>query len=178
MKNIIKILSVTLQVLLFTIFSVSSVRAMDNYPSDVINTLGEFINNLDDGKEEVFNYIDSSNSDLNANIQKYLYGLDIKFEIKDVISDDNGYKITGILSASGGNWNINGFSADIIIKNINGKYLVTDTTIFNMIGSENIMKMVFKFLIIGFSIFIGIAVIIAIIVIVIIKKGKKKNNIN
>ncbi len=139
--------------------------------------LNYFIYSLCDknGFANVYDYIDTSNTELKKNVEEYLYAIDIDYEIKNTKQLENGnYMISTKIEAEGESWSINGISVDFELKQTDSGYVVVNTNLFDKVGTENVFKFVFKiFAIIGGVIF-AFAAIIAIVVIIIVKNVKKK----
>lgn len=138
----------------------------------------EFIVSLTSRSDSIYNQIDNTNTELVNDIKGYTGNLKIDYNIIKVDKQNELTNVEIRINASGrqGNsgWEVNGVKVNITLKEENGNYIITDTDIFNKIGTKNVFKFVLKiFAIIG-AIFITIAIIIATTVIICIKNDKKK----
>ena len=167
--------------LFLIIFSCFIVKAEEYLPYEARESLTAFINNMNTGNTDVFNYIDTNNAELYGNVQKYLNGSYLVYEVNnsEKISDDE-YTVTGRISASGAGWNVTGFKVDFKLKKVDDKFIITDTTLFNVIGSENVLKFILKIFAILGAIFVGFVIIVVVIVLIVLKKqkAKKANTVN
>ena len=146
--------------------------------SQAEQTLNNFFECINSGSSNVYNYIDKSNTELYNNIENQLHSLSIKYEITDVIKENDKYTVKFRFSAEGINWNVSGFTANLVLQKEGNNYKIVDTDFFEIIKPENILKFTFKiFLIIGL---IGIiaAIILIVVIILVFKKINKKNTNN
>lgn len=163
----------------FMLFTVNTVQAKEVLPEAAEEVLEKFMTNLKEGDEEIYYYTDNTNSEMYNNIQQYLHHIDISYKIKNVTKNEEGsYTVKLKISAEGDSWKISGVTADIKIEDASVYgYVVTDTTIFDIIGPKNVTKFVFSiFGIVGISIIILALIIIIVIVIIvlIVLRNKKK----
>lgn len=176
MKNKIKLLIfVIIGIIIFS----NVVFAYKDLPSEVEYTIEEYIDCLEDNDENAFNYIDASNEELYTNTKEYLNNIiRMGYEIKDVKEENDKYIVEATIDAEGKSWSVSGFTVKFNIEEKSGKYVITDTTLYNYIGTENAFKFVgFVFRTIGL-VFLGIIVVVLVIVFVSIKvfnKNSKKN---
>ena len=141
----------------------------------VQNTFEGFVFYLNKGSDNVYDYIDSSNTKLRNNVEEYLGNISLNNEVLDVTSiSENHYKIEARIDASGGTWNVSGFKVYYEIKLIDGEYRLVDTNLFEFVGSENVIEFVGKIFIIIGSIISVIFLIVLIIAIILIVKSRKK----
>lgn len=156
--------------------------AKQTLPRDVEETLEEFLENLEDGDTEVYNYFDTTNTELYNNVNEYLDEIEIDYKIKDFKEENGIYYIDAKITASGQNWNVSGFTTTYELKKYGLNYIIIDTDLFDSIGTENIFNRIIRIILIVFGIlfvaFIVIAVIVLIVVKSIIKAVKKKENNN
>lgn len=165
-----KLKSIVILIVMFMIFGMQSANAKEDIPQEVQEVLDGFIQNLDNGDAQIYYYIDTSNTELYNNVQKYLNSMDIEYEIKDVKkNDDNSYTTKIKISAEGAEWKINNVSADVTLKESEFGYVVSETTVFDIVGTENQGKYIMNK-----AIIIGILLVIIIIVIVIARAIRKK----
>ena len=172
MKKISKIFLILIFIIIAGVQIVNASSKL--IPIDVKETLDSFFNCLDDGDEDVYNYIDSSNTELSNNIQTYLNSISIKYQITDINKENDTYFVEAKIAAQGINWNVSGFTTKYELKQINGEYKIINTDLFNVIGSDNVFAFVFKILAIVFGVIFTIIAIIVTIVIICVKKSKKK----
>lgn len=175
-----KKLSKVLLVLVFiTILGIQIVNASATLvPSSVTTSLENFMECLNDGDEDIYNYIDTSNSELYNNIQKYLKSMEIRYQLEGITVENDTYYIETKIAASGIGWNVSGFTTNYEIKEIDNEYKIVNTDLFDTVGTENVFKFVLKiFGIIG-GVILGIIAIVVTIVIIIVIKNKKKNEQN
>lgn len=183
MKN--KCIRVITKVLLsFTIFSIpfmniDLVRASESLPEEAKETLKDFIYYLSTGDDEVYRYILSSNKNLSSAVEGHLSRIQIQYFIKKVEQiNDSVYQVYVVIQASGYDkgvtWNMNGIPVMFELKKENEKYFVSQTDLFDKVGSNSVFSMILKiFLLLGGIFFIYGLLIIG-IVLFIIKRNKKK----
>lgn len=166
-----KLKSIVILIVMFIIFGMQSVNAKEDIPQEVQEVLDGFIQNLDNGDAQIYYYIDTSNTELYNNVQKYLNSMNIEYKIKDVKkNDDNSYETKINISAEGEKWKINNVSADVTLKESEFGYVVSETTVFDIVGTENQGKYIMNK-----AVTIGILLVIIIIVIVIVRAIRKNN---
>ena len=155
---------------------------------DLERAFHNFIICMNRQDEEVYNYIDTSNEELYNNIKEYLfpdldyYGTNsfrIKTDVKEITEENGIYNIKTTIRAEGeginGRWSVSGFTANFEAKEIDGKYKITDTDLFDIIGTKNVGK----FILMVFGIVFGIiALVILIIVLAVVFSLKKKKQPN
>lgn len=166
-----------LLVSIISFFVVVTVNAYEynELPVKVQNTFEGFVFYLNKGSDNVYDYIDSSNTKLRNNVEEYLGNISLNNEVLDVTSiSENHYKIEARIDASGGTWNVSGFKVYYEIKLIDGEYRLVDTNLFEFVGSENVIEFVGKIFIIIGSIISVIFLIVLIIAIILIVKSRKK----
>lgn len=171
----------TLSLLLVSIISFFTVVTVNAYeynelPIEVQNTFEGFIYSFNEGSDDVYDYVDSSNIELRNNVKGYLSDINLKNEILDVTTiSDNHYKIEARIDASGGTWNVSGFKVYYEIKFVDGEYRVVDTNLFEFIGSENVIEFVGKiFIIIGLVVSFVFLVVLIVTIVLIVKSRNKK----
>lgn len=166
-----KLKSIVILIVMFIIFGMQSANAKEDIPQEVQEVLDGFIQNLDNGDAQIYYYIDTSNTKLYNNVQKYLNSMNIEYKIKDVKkNDDNSYETKINISAEGEKWKINNVSADVTLKESEFGYVVSETTVFDIVGTENQGKYIMNK-----AVTIGILLVIIIIVIVIVRAIRKNN---
>ena len=166
-----------LLVSIISFFVVVTVNAYEynERPVKVQNTFEGFVFYLNKGSDNVYDYIDSSNTKLLNNVEEYLGNISLNNEVLDVTSiSENHYKIEARIDASGGTWTVSGFKVYYEIKLIDGEYRLVDTNLFEFVGSENVIEFVGKIFIIIGSIISVIFLIVLIIAIILIVKSRKK----
>lgn len=167
-KKIIKLLLFILLILPLTTFIVKA----ESLDVEAQKAFYSFFENINNGSDDVYNYIDTSNTELYNNVQSYLHSVAIMCQIADVQKEDSGYIVEARIAAEGLGWNVSGIKAKFELKKIDNEYKITDTDLFNYIGVENVFKFVIKiFAIIG-AMFLGMLAIV--IIIILIHKDKKK----
>ena len=149
-----------------------------NTNSEAVKTIDSFFEYLNSGDSEIYGIIDMSNADLYNGVREYLHGIHVEYEIKDIEEKGNECTIKTRISAEGIGWSASGFTIKTTAKLIDGKYKVTDTTLFDNVGTENIFKMVFIILAIVFGIIFVVFLTIVIVVVIVIKKSNKKKKEN
>ena len=164
-----------ISILFLIVFSCFVVKAEEYLPNEARESLTAFINNMNTGNPEVFNYIDTNNTELYGNVQKYLNGSYLIYEVNNIdkLREDE-YTVKGRISASGAGWNVTGFQVDFKLKKIDDKFIITDTTLFNVIGTENVLKFSLKIFAILGAVFAGFVIIVVVIVLIVLKKQKAK----
>ena len=150
----------------------------NNIEPEVKTTLQEFMKCLNNSDSNIYNYIDNSNLELCNNIEEYLNSVQIQYQITNTLKENDIYTIKTKIEASGIGWNVSGFTVQFNLKSINGKYKIVDTSLFDVIGSDNVMKFTMSiirtvFTIIG-VVFLVIGIIIATVIIIIVKNKKNK----
>ena len=105
---------------------------------------------LKEGDKEVYNCIDTSNTELYNNVKNYMNDLSIKYSIKEVKEENDVYVVKTKINASGEGWKVSGFTV-------------------------NVMSFIIKILLIIFGVLFVMGIIVVTIVIVIIKLTNKKN---
>ena len=158
---------------------INNVYAYSYYdlPYEVKSTFENFFEYLNNSNEDIYNIIDSSNSELMDNISEYLHGIDIIYEVENInVINSNHYKIDTKISANGIGWNVTGFSTYYEIKLINDGYKIVNTNLFDVIGTENILYFILKKLAIVGGIISGIGLIVLLIILMVIKNKKTKVN--
>lgn len=172
-KKISKIVLSILLVMMISMQLAQTVQALE-LNSDVRASLDNFLECINDGDNNVYNYIDTSNTELYNNVESYLHSLAINYQITNITEKNNTYIIETKIQAEGIGWNISGVTANFEIKEINNQYKITKTTLFDVIGMKNVFSFILKiFMIIGAVVLIFIVIII-IIVIIVVRMRKKK----
>ena len=170
-----------ISILLLIVFSCFVIKAQEYLPDEARESLTAFINDMNTGNTDIFNYIDTNNAELYGNVQKYLNGSYLVYEVNnsEKISDDE-YTVTGRISASGAGWNVTGFKVDFKLKKVDDKFIIVDTTLFDIIGTENVLKFSLKIFAILGAFFAGFVIIVVVIVLIVLKKqkAKKANTVN
>lgn len=177
MKKISKILLVLIFVIILGVQIVNASATL--IPQGVNVALENFMECLNEGDEKIYEYIDSSNTKLYSDIQKYLKSMEIKYQIKNIDVENDTYYIETKIAASGIGWNVNGFSTNYEIKEIDNEYKIIQTDLFDVVGTENVFKFILKiFAIVGGVIFGIIAIVVTIVIVIVVKtkKNKKENN--
>lgn len=170
----------TLGLLLVSIVSFFVVITVNAYeynelPVKVQNTFEGFVFYLNKGSDNVYDYIDSSNTKLRNNVEEYLGNISLNNEVLDVTSiSENHYKIEARIDANGGTWNVSGFKVYYEIKFVDGEYKLVETNLFEFVGSENVIEFVGKIFIIIGCVVSGIFLIVLIVAIILIIKSRKK----
>lgn len=165
MKKIISVL------FLFTILIIN-VNASEK---DIINFINDFQSEFNKGNASSINYFEKEEH--KEEIKKYLGNSTISLGEYKVEKQENNYLVKAVLNANGknnGSWSTSGFTAKFTIKENNEIYIITDTTLFEHMGSENIMKSVLTIFGIVFGSIGIISIIIVITIITISKKAKRK----
>ena len=139
-------------------------------------TVTDFITCMNDGDECALNYIDKSNEEMVANVREYLHAVEIHYYIKDIEKVNNEYyTVKMTINAEGPGWSMSGFTVKYDVKNVNGNIIITDTTLFDHIGTEAVGKFALTiFKIIGFVLLAIFGLVAAIIIIVVFIFKKKK----
>lgn len=144
-------------------------------------SFSNFINYLSNGDNRVYSYIDNSNIELATNIDKYIDKIEItytNFEIEK--SGNDKYIIECEIDAEGEGWSTSGFKTEYYLKKQDNRYIVYETTLFDVVGVENMAKFITSiFILIGIFSFL-FPFIIILIIFNRIKRIKKKtdNNLN
>lgn len=174
-----KLKSIVILIIMLILLSIQSVNAKETVPQEVQEVLDGFIQNLDKGNAQIYYYIDTSNTELYNNVQKYLNSIDIEYKIQEVKkNDDNSYMTKIKISANGKEWKINNISADVKLKQSEFGYVVSETTVFDLVGTENSGKYVMnKVITIGTVLGIMIIFIVILVVIVVTVRKKRSNKI-
>lgn len=171
-----KKICILLFISLITFFNINEVKAYEYYelPYEAQTTFENFIYYLNNGNKQIYNIIDNNNQDLTYNIDKYLNGININYELKNISTlNENHYKIETKISAKGTNWNVSGFTTYYEVKKIDNEYKIVDTNLFDVVGSDNVMNFILRiFAIIG-GIMLSVGLVITIIVVIVIKKNRK-----
>lgn len=169
MKKIVKIVSIIL-ILISTLNIISFAKNINFKAKESLDT---FIQYLNTDNVDIYTYIDTSNTELYDNVNKFLGEASVIYTIKDVEETETESHIEATISASGDNWNVNGFKVEFDFKRINNEFILTNTTLFDVIGTENILKFTMKiFAIIG-AIFLIVPLTVVIIVVLVIKTNRK-----
>ena len=137
----------------------------------------KFIYNLNIGGKDIFDSIDLDNKNLEANIKEYLKKIDItttNTKIKKISNDK--YKLVTVISAEGDTWEISGIKVEFTYEKGQKGFVITNTNLFDFVGTKNVLKLVKWILIIVFGSITVISIII--ITIVIISTRKKKTNVD
>ena len=160
------------------LFTVNIAQAKESLPEPAQEVLEQFMKYLDEGNEEIYYYMDSTNTNMYNNIQQYLHNTNINYKIKNITKNQEGsYTVKLKIDAQGKNWKVSGINVNVKIEDVSVYgYTVTETTLFDHIGAKNITKNVFSVLgIVGIVFIILIVIIISIVVIIIIVLKNKKN---
>ena len=172
-----KFTKILLAIFLVTIISIQlaqTVQALD-LNSNARISLDNFFECVNDADYDVYNYIDTTNTELYNNIQNYLNSLTINYQIINITEKNNICTIDTRISASGIGWNVSGLTVTFELKKINNEYKITKTNLFDKIGFDNIFLFTSKIFAIVFGILFLIFAIPPIIVVVcIIVYNKKK----
>ena len=169
-KKMSKILLSILLVLIIGIQLVHTVQASD-LDSNVKSSLDNFLGCINDGNNNVYNYIDTSNTELYNNVEKYLHDLRINYQITNITEENDIYTIETQIAAEGIGWSVSGFTVTFELKEIDNQYIITNTNLFDVIGIENVFSFILKILaVIG-----GVILIIIVIIVLIVIRMKKKN---
>ena len=143
---------------------------------------------------DVYNCIDTSNEELQSNIQSYVFSesssglyseefyvpsFHIKTDVKKITEENGVYNIKTRIRAEGkglgGSWSVNGFTANFQVSQIDGEYKVIDTDLFDIIGPKNVGIFLLKvFAIIG-GVFLLTILIIVFSALRSTKKRKQEN---
>lgn len=167
-----------LLVLIVSILNIHPVYGQESLYLSADDALKKFVMCLNNGDDQVFDYIDKSNIELNRNVDNYLHGINLLYEIRDIKKNtDDSYTIKTVISARGAGWNVSGFTVDFRIDKINSQYKITDTTLFEVVGSENVLKFITKIFVAIGSILLIVGIVTVIIVVIVIKNKKKRGNI-
>ena len=171
----------TLSLLLVFIISFFIVITVNAYqynelPVKVQDTFERFVFYLNEGTDNVYDYIDFSNDELRNNVKAYLGDINLNNEVLDVTCiSENHYKIEARIDASGGTWNVSGFKVYYEIKFVDREYKIVETNLFEFVGSENVIEFVGKiFIIIGCIISVIFLIVLIVVIILIVKSRKKK----
>ena len=92
MKKVNKILILTITVMLF-IFPFSKAYQNSGESLKAQKCLESFCEYINYGSDVVFNYIDTSNTELYNNVDSYLHALNLNYEIKEIKEENNTYNI-------------------------------------------------------------------------------------
>lgn len=138
-------------------------------------TLNAFIKYMNNGGSNIFDYIDRSNTELENNINQYLGTVSMNLNVTKIEERDDYSNISGTLTAHGDNWSCEGITVKFEFKKINDKYLLTDTTLFDHIGSANIEDFTKVMAILLFNTILGSCIVIAFLVWISIKISNKQN---
>ena len=169
-KKVSKILLSILLVLTISIQLVQTVQASD-LNSNIKSSLDNFLECINAGDNNVYNYIDTSNMELYNNVESYLHSLAINYQITNITEENNTYTIEAKIAASGIGGNVSGLTVKFELKEINNQYKITNTSLFDVIGIENVLSFILRI----FAIIGGVLLfIIVIIVIIVIRVRKKK----
>ena len=167
-----------LLVSIISFFVVITVNAYEynELPVKVQNTFEGFVFYLNKGSDNVYDYIDSSNTKLRNNVEEYLGNINLNNEVLDATTiSDNYYKIEARIDANGGTWNVSGFKVYYEIKFVDGEYKLVETNLFEFVGSENVIEFVGKiFIIIGVIVTVVFLIVLIIAIVLIVKSRKKK----
>lgn len=138
-----------------------------------------FINNFEsefnNGNASIINYFEKEEH--KEQIKKYLGNSTISLNDYKVEKEGNDYIVKTVLNANGknnGSWSTSGFTVEFTIKESYDEYIITDTTLFNHMGSENIMKSILIIFGIVFGSIGIISIIIIITIITVSKKAKRR----
>ena len=181
MKKILLIVLVALAFIGFTKVDAKEIKKVNEEKA-----LKEIIKLFNEEDEEFYERIDPS---LEDNFDEYFGNTKIK--ITKIKSSErvgaNKYKIKVSFDAesnkNNSSWSVSGFTCYFTIKYDSEleSYVIVDTDIFNLIGTENVTKFVTRILAIVFIVLgiifggIGFIAIIIGIVLIIVNSSKKKN---
>ena len=171
----------TLSLLLVFIISFFIVITVNAYqynelPVKVQDTFERFVFYLNEGTDNVYDYIDFSNDELRNNVKAYLGDINLNNEVLDVrCISENHYKIEARIDANGDTWNVSGFKVYYEIKFVDSEYKIVETNLFEFVGSENVIEFVGKiFIIIGCIVSVIFLIVLIVVIILIVKSRKKK----
>jgi len=173
MRKISKVLLIFLFIMILGIQNVNATTQA--LPQEVKETMDNFFDCLEDGDEEIYNYIDTTNVELYNNVDKYLESVKIVYEIKEFTEQNGIYSVKVKIAAEGIGWSINGMTTNYEIKKYDSRYIITNTDLFDTIGGENVFKFVMKMMAIIFGGIIIAIIVIAIIIISAVIASLKKS---
>ena len=164
-----KILLSLLLVLIISMQLAQTVQALD-LNSNVKSSLDNFLKCMNDGDNNVYNYIDTSNTELYNNVESYLHSLAINYKITNITEENDTYTIEAKIAAAGIGWNVSGLTVKFELKEINNQYKITNTSLFDVIGIENVLSFILKI----FAIIGGVLLILIVIIVIIVIRVRKK----
>ena len=121
---------------LIILCSFGTVNAKENkYPKEVIEVLEVFIDCLNRGDDDIYSFVDSSNTRLIEDIRNQINDINVTYDIKYIRKKaEDYYRIKTIFDAHGEKWSTSGFSSWYDIKLIDGAYKIADTNLFKRTG--------------------------------------------
>ena len=179
-----KILKIVLLFFIITtIFTISNNVYAITYSinESIVNTIDNFCDSLENDNRKVYTYIDTENRDLYNNIGKYIYSIKkLECPVKQVNTNNGITTVKTGLKAKGDNWNVEGFTVRFDLKLVNGKYVITDTDLFDIISPEHTAKFAVTIVTIVFAVIGGIILVTAVtvVIVVIVVTNNKKNKDN
>ena len=181
------IVSFLIFIVFTSVFTTTIFASTKDIDPQAKETIINFFRSINGHDKSVYNYLDEDNTELSNNIKEYLNTIKIKYEIKNITEENDGYKIDIKMEASGKNWKVSGITVNCELKKIGNEYKIVNTNLFDYVGTENVTKFALNIANNVFStvgvIFLSIAVIIIIIVIIVVVTvvlctRKKKENKN
>lgn len=162
-----------------TMFLAGRVYAFEYTEDQVTNLVIDYLKGIERGEVEPELYIDTHNAELldntkNFNGKAYINLYNYKVEEYDDYAVINGY-INARGTSGTSSWQVSGFKAEFVVREIDGRLAIESTSVFNYLGTENVVKIVGKvFAIVGLA--FGGVVFLVLICLLISKMMKKRKS--